>query len=76
MFPPRFSRAVTVAFYCLVAQLFLSLAALIVGTAVFAIIELDLRVFVIIPVAWFAIYVGGTALHHARRLVVGLGPLL
>lgn len=76
MFSPRFSRAVSAAFYCFIAQLFLSLAAIIIGSAILAFIEFDIRVVVIIPIGWFAIYVGAQALHHARAIVDGPGPLL
>lgn len=76
MFSPRVSRALSAAFYCFIAQLFLSLAAIIIGSAVLAFVEFDIRVVAIIPVGWFAIYVGGQALHHARAIVDGPGPLL
>jgi len=76
MFSPRFSRAVTAAFYCFVAQLFLSLSAILFATAVFAIVDSNLGVIVIAPVAGFVAYVGITALQRARQLVAGTGPLL
>ena len=78
MFSPRFSRAVSAAFYALVAQLFLSLAALIIGSAVVAMVESggrDARVLVIVPVGLFTIHVGGQALRRARQMVDGVGPL-
>jgi hypothetical protein len=74
MFSPRVSLALHAAFYCFIAQLFLSLAAIVIGGAVLAALEFDLAVLVFIPVGWFAIYVGGQALHRARALVDGPGP--
>jgi hypothetical protein len=73
---PAFARAINVAFYCLVAQLFLSLAGLIVAASILSLIALDPSVVVTIPVAAFAIYVGISALRRARDVMAGLGPLL
>lgn len=72
---PAFARAVNVAFYCLVAQLFLSLAGLIAAASIISLIALDPSVIVTIPVAAFAIYVGVSALRRARDVMAGPGPL-
>ena len=73
---PRFVIAVTVAFHCLIAQFFLSLAAFIAGAAVLTLVELDPAALVMIPVAAFAAYVGVLALFRARDVMVGPGPLM
>lgn len=73
---PAFARAIHVAFYCLIAQLFLSLAGLIAATSVVSLIALDSSVIVTIPVAAFAIYVGVSALLRARDAMTGAGPLI
>jgi len=73
---PAFARAINVAFYCLIAQLFLSLAAFIaVGSAV-ALWSLDSGAVVTVPVAIFAGYVGVSALRRAQDVMHGAGPLL
>lgn len=74
MFSPRFSRAVTIAFHAFIAQLFLSLAAMLVLTSVVAVVESNTDVLVIAPVGAFAGYVGVTALRRARQLIAGPGP--
>lgn len=73
---PAFARAVNVAFYCLVAQLFLSLAGLIVAGSILSLLAWDPSIVVMIPVAAFAIYVGLSALRRARDVMAGSGPLV
>ena len=71
-----FGRAVTVAWYCLVAQLFLQLAALIVFGSIYALVQLDSAFVVMAPVAVFAAYVGLLALRLAASGISGRSPLL
>ena len=73
---PAFARAINVAFYCLIAQLFLSLAAFILAGSILALWSLDAAAVVTIPVAIFAGYVGVSALRRARDVMQGVGPLL
>jgi hypothetical protein len=69
------SLAIRIAFYCLIAQLFLSLAGLVAAGSLLALWSLDSAAVVTVPVAIFAGYVGVSALLRARDLLMWFGPL-
>lgn len=76
MRPTPLLRALSVAAYCFVAQVFLQSGAIVLLTALALIIYFELSGLVLAPIALFYLWVGLTALRRAGQALSGYPPAL